>query len=134
MVGANARHGPHQGAQKSTSTGTLLSATSFCQLSLVNSTTFALAMNGSFLGIGGAGEDRKGVQRWHSGSDKIYSYHHYKGRVKCQQPRQGTSVNLEPPIGRRERGTCATIRQPVLTRRGLLSSMKKTARPRRLEA
>src|ERR1017187_3828383 len=43
MVGPNFTHGPHQGAQKSTTTGTLLSTTSCCQLASVNSTTGPLA-------------------------------------------------------------------------------------------
>src|SRR5438552_2163971 len=44
MVGPSWRHGPHQGAQKSTTTGTLLFSTSLAQLALVNSTTFLPAM------------------------------------------------------------------------------------------
>src|SRR5438093_1595132 len=44
MVGPSIRHGPHHGAQKSTSTGTVLSMTSFCQFSVVSSMTLALAM------------------------------------------------------------------------------------------
>src|SRR5207248_1435381 len=44
MVGASIRHGPHQGAQKSTITGTWLLTTSFSQLADVSSTTFALAI------------------------------------------------------------------------------------------
>src|SRR5262249_13042795 len=49
MVGLSWRQGPHQGAQKSTRTGWSLCSTSFCQLSLVNSTTFGLAMVLTFL-------------------------------------------------------------------------------------
>src|SRR6476660_3383240 len=41
-VGANALQGGHQFAVTSTSTGTLLSTTSFCQFAWVNSTTFSL--------------------------------------------------------------------------------------------
>src|SRR5262245_46615677 len=44
MVGASCRQGPHQGAQKSTKTGTSLCTTSVCQLSDDNSRTFVLAM------------------------------------------------------------------------------------------
>src|SRR4051794_10662234 len=44
MVGPNWRHGPHHGAQKSTRTGWADWATSACQFSDVNSTTFLLAM------------------------------------------------------------------------------------------
>src|SRR5437764_6102369 len=44
IVGPRARHGPHQGAQKSTTTGTLLSTTSVCQFWSVNSRTFSFAM------------------------------------------------------------------------------------------
>src|SRR5436309_13288601 len=40
MVGPRARHGPHQGAQKSTTTGVSLCSTSFSQLASVNSSTF----------------------------------------------------------------------------------------------
>src|SRR5258708_40187762 len=43
-IGVSARHGPHHGAQKSTRTGVLDSTTSFFQLSVVNSTTFLLAI------------------------------------------------------------------------------------------
>src|SRR5690349_840076 len=49
MVGPSMRHGPHQAAQKSTTTGTSDCSTSFCQLSLVNSITFVAAMIQSFL-------------------------------------------------------------------------------------
>src|ERR1700722_10600861 len=45
MVGPSCRHGPHQGAQKSTRTGCSLFSTSDCQFSLVNSTTLSLAMS-----------------------------------------------------------------------------------------
>src|SRR5581483_9900304 len=45
MVGARARQGPHQTAQKSTSTGLSLLTTSCSQLAAVNSTTLALAMS-----------------------------------------------------------------------------------------
>src|SRR5262249_5621077 len=44
MVGPSIRHGPHQGAQKSTSTGTSLLVTSCSQLVVVISLTFGLAM------------------------------------------------------------------------------------------
>src|SRR5947209_5267122 len=42
MVGANALHGPHHSAEKSTSTGISLSITSFCQLTFVRWTRLAL--------------------------------------------------------------------------------------------
>src|SRR5947207_3005775 len=58
MVGVSWRHGPHQGAQKSTRTGWAAWATSACQFSDVNSTTFLLAIDDS-LAIGrGARVDR----------------------------------------------------------------------------
>src|SRR5438094_4851489 len=44
MIGVRVRHGPHQGAQKSTSTGWPDWATSVCQFSVVNSCTFLLAI------------------------------------------------------------------------------------------
>src|SRR5262249_13605399 len=44
MVGPSWRHGPHHGAQKSTTTGMVLCSTSLAQLALVNSTTFLPAM------------------------------------------------------------------------------------------
>src|SRR5439155_7184700 len=44
MVGESCRHGPHHGAQKSTRTGWPDWATSACQFSDVNSTTFLLAI------------------------------------------------------------------------------------------
>src|SRR5438094_5763516 len=44
MVGDSWRHGPHHGAQKSTRTGWADWATSACQFSDVNSTTFLLAI------------------------------------------------------------------------------------------
>src|SRR4051794_12798820 len=44
MVGARARQGPHQTAQKSTSTGLSLWTTSLSQLAAVSSTTLALAI------------------------------------------------------------------------------------------
>src|SRR5262245_41065085 len=47
IVGPSCRQGPHQGAQKSTTTGLSLCSTSCAQLSLVNCTTFALAMSSS---------------------------------------------------------------------------------------
>src|SRR4051794_15044544 len=54
MVGDSWRHGPHQGAQKSTRTGWADWATSACQFSDVNSTTFLLAIADSVTS-GGAG-------------------------------------------------------------------------------
>src|SRR4029079_7783082 len=44
IIGAILRHGPHQGAQKSTSTGSALLSTSFWKLVSVISSTFAAAM------------------------------------------------------------------------------------------
>src|ERR1700737_4061445 len=44
MVGPSARHGPHQGAQKSTSTGCSLFKTSLSQFAVLNSLTISLAM------------------------------------------------------------------------------------------
>src|SRR6266849_6892752 len=44
MVGASIRQGPHQAAQKSTSTSCSLLTTSWSQFAVVNSLTFSLAM------------------------------------------------------------------------------------------
>src|SRR5437764_7497234 len=54
MVGPSWRHGPHHGAQKSTTTGVLLFSTSVAQLALVNSTTFLPAMRSSLSCSGNA--------------------------------------------------------------------------------
>src|SRR5438128_12139811 len=61
MVGVRARHGPHQGAQKSTSTGLSLWTTSCFQLSVVKVATFALAMIAhlSWEGVTGVDSDRR---------------------------------------------------------------------------
>src|SRR5579871_1706016 len=69
-IGVNWRHGPHQGAQKSTSTGCVLWTTSVCQLSDVNSTTFLLAIGISLRTSAGRGRPvgrASGAPRSHYG-------------------------------------------------------------------
>src|SRR5438067_615497 len=68
MVGARARHGPHHGAQKSTSTGLSLLTTSCSQFSVVSSTTLALAIGPTFRARVQLGSPRGGRRC------------HYKGR------------------------------------------------------